>query len=525
VSGPAPPGSDAAAGDLLPLTQRVLATMALRPGLIAGAAGVAVVSGTVSLTAWAVPAMVYLLLTGALSALVLLPRRSFGMWGFRTSLLIDAVAVQCAHHVLGASLGADILVTTLLVSVCLLGSFRTGVRLAVWQSLLFVMDQQGTRSGLFPPQGPGNGNILPALLLLWLAVLATAVAGAVNERELRRRRYDAEALQRFAATLHTDDEPRHVMERAFAFVLAELDASRALMCTEEDGRLRLLHGYGVAHDAPAESSVSSASTFLAGTGTGTPRLTLRLDPSRDPWLATLLPDAHRVIGLRMEGSAAPVWLLFEHAGQRGIRVERRLVSTAAQVASIATLALSRAELLASARTAALTDVLTGVANRRAFDAELVRRLALAAQDPAAGFSLVLTDIDHFKAVNDRHGHGTGDEVLRAVGAALAQGARSDGVVARYGGEEFAVLLATADGAEAVARAEALRVAVTQISEPLAVTASFGVATYAGVAATAKRPVDGADLVRAADEALYRAKRDGRNRVEAATPVPGPRVHG
>jgi diguanylate cyclase (GGDEF)-like protein len=164
---------------------------------------------------------------------------------------------------------------------------------------------------------------------------------------------------------------------------------------------------------------------------------------------------------------------------------------------------------------ARTDALTGVWNRRHFEAELDRWLGQI--DRYGGtISLVMCDVDHFKLVNDTHGHEVGDAVLRHVAGILRDGARTVDVVARLGGEEFGVLLPStpADGAAEVA--ERLRAALE--SHPprlpggalLTVTASFGVASH-------PVPVSKRDgLVAAADAALYAAKRGGRNRVEIAT---------
>lgn len=158
---------------------------------------------------------------------------------------------------------------------------------------------------------------------------------------------------------------------------------------------------------------------------------------------------------------------------------------------------------------ARTDGLTGVANRRALDEELSRRFAAFAGG-GDHFSLVLLDVDHFKQFNDKHGHQAGDEVLRGVGRVLRETVGEAGFVARFGGEEFAVIAQRAKAAEAVTLAERVRQAIAAGRFPfegtdLQVTASLGVAE----AATAGKQA--ADLVQRADEALYSAKKAGRNR--------------
>ena len=117
---------------------------------------------------------------------------------------------------------------------------------------------------------------------------------------------------------------------------------------------------------------------------------------------------------------------------------------------------------------------------------------------------VLGDIDHFKAVNDEHGHQVGDEVLRQLAAALRRAARTEDLVARYGGEEFVVLATDASVDDAVVLAERLRAAARTVSA-VPVTISIGVAALPAEG-------DGAAMVADADAALYRAKAAGRDRV-------------
>jgi diguanylate cyclase (GGDEF)-like protein len=159
---------------------------------------------------------------------------------------------------------------------------------------------------------------------------------------------------------------------------------------------------------------------------------------------------------------------------------------------------------------AVTDALTGLANRRSFDEELMLEWRRAARvgDPLA---LILADLDDFKKVNDTHGHQVGDEVLRKVGETLGSALRQVDMAARYGGEEFAVIVPETDLDGAVKLAERLRTELLKAQvelpdgTPLRVTASFGVAIN-GELARAE------ELIAAADEALYEAKHAGKNRV-------------
>jgi diguanylate cyclase (GGDEF)-like protein len=163
------------------------------------------------------------------------------------------------------------------------------------------------------------------------------------------------------------------------------------------------------------------------------------------------------------------------------------------------------------------DGLTGIANRRAFDFLLERQFAEAARRREP-FSVVLCDVDHFKAYNDHYGHVAGDECLRKVAAALARSCkRAIDVAARYGGEEFALLLPDTPSAGAmhvadVARHEVAALDITHAHSPTShrVTFSAGIATYSPERDKASR-----DLTMRADEALYRAKDLGRDRAVAA----------
>lgn len=165
---------------------------------------------------------------------------------------------------------------------------------------------------------------------------------------------------------------------------------------------------------------------------------------------------------------------------------------------------------------AITDCLTGLYNRRYFE-EALEREVQRAQRLQYPLALLMLDIDHFKVLNDRYGHQVGDEVLRWVAMTLRLNLRSLDTAARYGGEEFAALLPGSDAAAAEAVAERLRLAVQQIRPPVnhhslpsIVTVSVGAAVYPD---QASNPIE---LVARADEAMYQAKRQGRNRVCLAT---------
>ena len=174
--------------------------------------------------------------------------------------------------------------------------------------------------------------------------------------------------------------------------------------------------------------------------------------------------------------------------------------------------------LALAELRAATDILTGLPNQRSVQDTLKRMVAQASRT-VTPLAAILVDLDHFKQINDIHGHDRGDEVLAAVGVAFRNVVRDSDFVGRYGGEEFLILLAATDKEGGVRVAEAVRSAIAGIRVTRmdrAVTASCGVAVVPDDAG------DAVTLFRAADRALYAAKHAGRDRVHAATtgePVP------
>ena len=181
-------------------------------------------------------------------------------------------------------------------------------------------------------------------------------------------------------------------------------------------------------------------------------------------------------------------------------------------------ALANLKLRDALRELALHDGLTGLYNRRYMDDALKREL-LRAERSGKPVSVLMIDIDHFKIFNDKHGHDAGDFVLNAVARAIMKGIRPSDIACRYGGEELAVVLSECDLESARVRAEQLCRAVREtnlvhLGQTLpAPTASFGVAAYPG---NGTKP---ADLLKAADQALYRAKQEGRDRVCTAPEGP------
>jgi two-component system cell cycle response regulator len=165
-----------------------------------------------------------------------------------------------------------------------------------------------------------------------------------------------------------------------------------------------------------------------------------------------------------------------------------------------------------------TDDLTGLDNLRSFESQLLATVRRA-QERGTPISMLVLDVDGLKGINDAHGHLAGAEAVRDVGHIIADTLDGGAVACRYGGDEFAVLMSDSDATASLAAAERLRKAVESHQPVLAgrdfpagaLTISIGIALYLATGAR-RADVVGEDLFHAADQALYQAKRDGRNRV-------------
>jgi diguanylate cyclase (GGDEF)-like protein len=243
-----------------------------------------------------------------------------------------------------------------------------------------------------------------------------------------------------------------------------------------------------------------------------------LDPGRDlrcPHVHAEHRGPHLCLPLVAHGETLGVLVL---GGPALAGLDPRIHDNLSLAMESISIALANIRLHEALRDLSVQDPLTGLYNRRYLEAALTREIARA-ERRAAGIAVLMADLDHFKALNDRWGHDAGDHVLIQVGRLLRTNARGEDVACRFGGEEFMMILPDTGLSTALARAEQIRAAVESLvirhhSETLRpVTISLGISVY---------PEHGrspADLMRAADRALYEAKRGGRNCVRQADSAP------
>jgi diguanylate cyclase (GGDEF)-like protein len=195
------------------------------------------------------------------------------------------------------------------------------------------------------------------------------------------------------------------------------------------------------------------------------------------------------------------------ASQPGYELDERQCELLDSLGHQLGMAVENIRLFEETRMLALLDPLTGLANRRSLE---IRADVCLAHNRRSGvpFSVMIMDIDHFKHYNDTHGHAAGDRILVNVADIACQSLRDTDLAVRFGGEEFLLLLSDSDLPEAVKAAERLR---ADIEREAGVTVSIGIAQYRSGATFES-------VLKAADDALYAAKRNGRNRVEAETPL-------
>ena len=429
-------------------------------------------------------------------------------------LLIDGLYLAWAMYATGGTQSPlRFLLYSHLIAVTLLASYRTGLKVAMWHSLLFfvvfyaqaagILEATDAAAGITPRSAEFNRVSVFNVLAFWLIAAGTAVFSALNERELRRRKGDLEDLASMAASLE-EAAPGEVATILLESVGDSFGFKRGVVLGSDEKGAPVL-AYRGPGEAPASATGVDAVVSRAWRDKQI-LLTKQLDETTDPRLSKLMPFARNLVIAPLFADGRSVGaLVLEHPAKHGTRIERRVVDMVGQFAAHGALAIRNASLMQQVQKMADTDALTGLSNRRSFEARLEQEMSRSARN-GEPVTLMMLDVDHFKRFNDTHGHQAGDDVLRHVGATLIAASRDFDTPARYGGEEFAVILPACSPAESLIVGERIRKLVGEIQTVETVSASAGVASYPAHATSAT------DLVKAADEALYESKRSGRDRL-------------
>lgn len=332
------------------------------------------------------------------------------------------------------------------------------------------------------------------------------------EHALRRRAEEAETLRKAGAAVAATLQPEETFERILEQLKRVVPYDTAAVDLLHEDHLELVAGRGFADtdaviglrfpldgDNPGGTVVERCEPVVLGNAPEEYPV-FRREPHTHikSWIGIPLVTKDRIIGLMTLDSTKCDFFTEEHV--------RLATAFADQVA----IALDNAQLYARMQTLARTDSLTGVANRRAFFERSEREIERARRF-GRPLTVLMIDIDHFKRVNDTYGHAIGDEVLTKLAQRCRQQLRMVDVFGRYGGEEFAALLSEADVNDACIVAERLR---KTISTPIHTDAgAVSVTTSMGIAALDPANPDLDTVLQRADQALYRAKEAGRDRVE------------
>jgi len=354
-----------------------------------------------------------------------------------------------------------------------------------------------------------DAGVLVTLTTHVAAALETARAAelAVAVRSARRERDIAETMRDAVTHLSGTLDPADVLRRLHATLRRALPADRSWLAVLDEGKMQVWDDHDEHHDAalagpdaePELARLLAAADPVTGAAGTTPPAPFG-PADGNPWVA---------IPLRLRAESVGLALLTcpDRAGYSAGQIE---IGTA--LAAQGMTAYENARLFAQVERLATTDGLTGLFNRRHFFELALRELALSRRR-SGPLTTVMLDIDHFKKINDQHGHPVGDQVIVTVAQRLAATVRGTDVLGRYGGEEFAALLPdTGDDGSGIL-AERLRAAIGDRpietdAGPLTVTVSVGVASR-------DTDMSVAELLGRADRALYQAKDSGRNRVVVA----------
>jgi diguanylate cyclase (GGDEF)-like protein len=504
--------------DYTPLTDRMNALFGLRVVMVAFVLTWAWLRPDVSAVPFAALFGLSVAFVAA-SAFLEVSRRRSGRRGLPVItglLLADAVYLIGTMYLTGG-MGSPVrfLVYLHLVAVSLLASYRTGLKLALWDSLLLLVVLYAQAAQLMPAVDVTPGQAIEFeqmpivnLVSFWLFALATSVFSAMNERELRQRRADLQVLVDVGARLDDVTDPVRQSSVVLGGLVDRFGFTRGVVLGAVDDRMVVLASSGI----PAPPTASARPDAVVGRAIASRRtIAVRaLDPVLDPLLASVMPAAANVLVAPMMADGRAVGaIVVEHPSRLLRRVERRVTTVLEQMCAMAALNLRNAVLLRHVQDLAERDALTGAANRRTFQVHLERVLdgrEVSRRDEIT--AVLFIDLDDFKVVNDTLGHAVGDALLQAVTERLTSSIREDDLIARLGGDEFAILTSDApDLKRSLAMAERLtrelRAPYVLDEGQVSVTASIGIASARELTESA------ADVVRNADVAMYMAKANGK----------------
>lgn len=395
-----------------------------------------------------------------------------------------------------------------------------GVGRGTWTSIPIGVPRSSPAAVLLAGARNALGPSL-ASLAAWLPLALASIAEREGRRGAERIVFDAYTMARRVSRLGSvENVARHIV----AHVAHSIAADRIALAVHrpEEDRLAIVgtHGYStteVQHVRIEPGAWVMGHVFASGRPVLIPdvRQLRGLSVARRPYRTFSFAAVPIMAGDVTIGVLSATDKIDGSAFGRGDKVALRMFSGVAALALLA--ARNESEVRRLAR-AANVDSLTGLFNRTYLDARLHEELERARRS-GGSVALLMADIDDFKVINDSYGHPTGDSVLQAVGTVLRSAIRVFDVCARYGGDEFAILMPNSDDTSTVASAERIRQRVAEwytqdgdAGSVQKVTVSIGVATI--------QPGDTpADLIRRADECLYRAKADGKNAVRATSGPP------